>query len=55
MYRGEGTIYREILHDVCDRLKVNYNKGSSIQGIEMNLLQKALEDSFEKARCRPEG
>ena len=48
MYRGEGTIYREILHDVCDRLKVNYNKGSSIQGIEMNLLQKALEDSFEK-------
>ena len=47
IYRGEGTIYREILHDVCDRLKVNYNKGSSIQGIEMNLLQKALEDSFE--------
>ncbi|MXW92746.1 MAG: helix-turn-helix domain-containing protein [Rhodospirillaceae bacterium] len=48
IYRGEGTIYREILHDVCDRLKVNYNKGSSIQGIEMNLLQKALADSFEK-------
>ena len=47
IYRGEGAIYREILHDVCDRLKVNYNKGSSIQGIEMNLLQKALEDSFE--------
>ncbi|MCY4003908.1 MAG: helix-turn-helix domain-containing protein [Rhodospirillales bacterium] len=48
IYRGEGTIYREILHDVCDRLKVNYNKGSSIQGIEMNLLQKALVDSFEE-------
>ena len=48
IYRGQGTIYREILHDVCDRLKVNYNKGSSIQNIEMNLLQKALTDSFEK-------
>ena len=48
VYRGTGTIYREILHDVCNRLKVNYNKGSSIQGIEMNLLQKALADSFEK-------
>lgn len=48
IYRGEGTTYREILHDVCDRMKVNYNKGSSIQGIEMNLLQKALDDSFER-------
>ena len=48
IYRGEGTIYREILHDVCNRLKVNYNEGSSIQGIEMNLLQKAVADSFEQ-------
>ena len=48
IYRGTGTIYREILHDVCDRLKVNYNKGSSIASIEMNFLQKALADSFEK-------
>ena len=48
IYRGEGTIYREILYDVCDRLKVNYNKGSSIKGIEEHLLQKALEDAFEK-------
>ena len=48
MYRGGGTFYRDILQDVCDRLKVNYHKGSSIQTIEMNLLQKALEDSFEK-------
>ncbi len=48
IYRGGGTFYRDILQDVCDRLKVNYHKGSSIQTIEMNLLQKALEDSFEK-------
>ena len=48
IYRGEGTIYREILHDVCDRLKVNYNEGSSIKRIEEHLLQKALEDAFEK-------
>ena len=48
IYRGEGTFYREILHDVCDRLKVNYNKGSSIKAIEGNLLQKALADTFEE-------
>ena len=48
IYRGEGTFYRDILQDVCDRLKVNYHKGSSIQTIEMNLLQKALADTFDE-------
>ena len=47
-YRGEGTYYRDILYDVCDRLKVNYNKAASIPTIELNLLQKALADTFEK-------
>ena len=48
IYRGHGTYYRDILYDVCDRLKVNYNKGSSIERIELCLMQKALADSFEK-------
>ena len=47
-YRGEGTLYREILHDVCDRLEVNYAKGSRIESIEKNLLDKALADIFEE-------
>ena len=48
LYRGEGTYYRDVLYDVCGRMKVNYNRGASIQTIEMNLLQKALADIFEK-------
>ena len=48
IYRGEGTVYREILCDVCDRMKVNYNKGSRIERIEMNLMMKVLEDTFEE-------
>lgn len=45
---GEGVLYREILCDVCDKIKVNYNSKSSVDLIEMNLLQKILIDSVEK-------
>lgn len=45
---GKGVLYREILEDVCDKLKVNYNKKSSAETIEMNLLMKILEESIEK-------
>lgn len=45
---GEGVLYREILCDVCDKMKVNYNSKSSVDLIEMNLLQKILIDSVEK-------
>ena len=27
---GEGVLYREVLTDVCDKMKVNYNGGSRI-------------------------
>ena len=33
--RGHGVPYRQILMDVCDRNKVNYNKNSSTERIEM--------------------
>ena len=34
---GKGVEYKEILIDVCDKLKVNFNKDSSIETIETNL------------------
>ena len=39
---GEGVPYREVLCDVCDNLKVNYNPDASVSVIEMNLLCKIL-------------
>ena len=45
---GEGVKYREILMDVCDKMKVNYNKESSTEKIEGNLLMKILTDALEK-------
>lgn len=45
---GEGVLYREVLIDVCKKMKVNFNKSSSIEIIEMNLLMKILTDSISK-------
>ncbi|OCG23705.1 oxidoreductase [Gilliamella sp. App2-1] len=45
---NQGVPYREILTDVCDKMKVNYNKNAAIELIEMNLLLKMLEESMEK-------
>lgn len=48
MFRGGGVPYKEVLCDVCDKMKVNYNKDSSTKKIEQNLLMKILEDALEK-------
>lgn len=45
---GKGVPYKEVLTDVCDKMKVNYNKNSSVETIEQNLLMKILKDSLEK-------
>lgn len=45
---NKGVFYKEILCDVCDKLKVNYNKTSATIQIEQNLLMKILQDSLEK-------
>ena len=45
---GKGVEYREILMDVCDKMKVNYNKDSSVEKIESNLLMKILTDALEQ-------
>lgn len=45
---GKGILYKEVLMDVCDKMKVNYSKDSSVERIEGNLLAKILEDALEK-------
>jgi len=45
---GKGVEYKEVLMDVCDKMKVNYNKDSSTEKIESNLLMKILTDAIEK-------
>lgn len=45
---GEGVLYKEILCDVCDNLRVNYNKNSSVERIEGELFAKILEKAIEK-------
>ena len=49
MFRGgEGVLYKEVLTDACDKMKVNYNSNTTVETIEMNLLMKILTDSMEK-------
>lgn len=45
---GKGVLYREVLEDVCDTAKVNYNKKMSITSLENQLLIKLIGDAMEK-------
>ncbi|MFC0308416.1 DUF3944 domain-containing protein [Gallibacterium trehalosifermentans] len=45
---GKGVLYREILIDVANKLKVNFNKDSSVERIEQNLFMKLFEDMTAK-------
>lgn len=45
---GKGVLYKEILCDVADKLKVNYNKNSDTETIEINLFMKILENSLDQ-------
>lgn len=45
---GKGVTYKEVLMNVCDKLKVKYNKSSNTETIENNLLMKIIEDALEK-------
>ena len=44
---GQGVLYKEVLTDVCDKMKVKYLKTENIDVIEMHLLEKILADSME--------
>ena len=46
--RGHGILYRNILMDVCDKKKVNYNKNSSTERIEMCFVQRVLDDALDQ-------
>ncbi len=49
LYRGGVPVnYKEILVDVAKKMKVNFNKFSSVETIEAHLLQKILLDSLDK-------
>ncbi len=44
----KGVLYKEILCDACDHLKVNYHEESPTSLIEQNMLSKLLKGSLEK-------
>ena len=46
--RGHGVPYREVLEQVCSRLKVNFNKSIETSLLEQYLLQKILLMSIDK-------
>ncbi|HAP0136561.1 TPA: DUF3944 domain-containing protein [Escherichia coli] len=48
MFRGgKGVLYKEILCDVCEKMKVNFNKDSKTEIIENNLLMKIITDALD--------
>ena len=46
--RGHGIPYREVLEDVCDRVKVNYNKKLPTDILERELLKKIAVSTIDK-------
>ncbi|GAA7377658.1 hypothetical protein MM0344_06270 [Helicobacter pylori] len=47
-FRNEGVLYKEILCDACDHLKVSYHEKSETSLIEQNMLAKILKDGLER-------
>lgn len=48
MFRGDGVSYDEIVRDVASKLGADYGKQTPLVTVEMNVLTKILEKSFEK-------
>lgn len=48
LYRSHGVRYKEILCDVCDKLKVQYSRSDPVQKIEGCLLAKIIKDTIER-------
>lgn len=48
LFRRTGVFYREILGDVCDKMKVKYARNSSAYDIENALIERLVELSWEK-------
>ncbi|MCF0223387.1 MAG: DUF3944 domain-containing protein [Fibrobacter sp.] len=45
---GKGVCYKEVLTDVCDKLKANYNEKANVERIEDGLLMKICADAIDK-------
>jgi uncharacterized protein YaaW (UPF0174 family) len=45
---GKGVPYAEVVHDVADKLDVNYSDTMDVAAIEQQILLKVLEKSWEK-------
>lgn len=45
---GKGVSYKTILIEVCEKMKVNFNKESSTELIEKHLLDKVLTSAIEE-------
>ncbi|QIE23001.1 ubiquinol-cytochrome C chaperone family protein [Caballeronia sp. SBC2] len=48
MRRGQGVVYREILCDVADHLKVSYHKSDAVVAIENGVLVSMASRAWEK-------
>ncbi len=49
MFRGgKGILYREVISDVCKKMKVNHPAKASVETLERNLLMKLFEEAVEK-------
>lgn len=44
---GKGVLYREVLSDVCKKMKLEFNDNDSIESIEMKLMLKILTSSIK--------
>lgn len=47
-FRGNGVLYRELLCDLCTRMKVKFNKEATTETIEMALMMRLVEDYLEQ-------
>lgn len=45
---GQGVEYRRVLMDVCDKMKVHYDREATAEVIESSLLMKVLSDALDK-------
>jgi len=45
---GKGVLYREVLGDVCDKLKVKHTNENSILEVENKLIIKVLDDAIQQ-------
>ena len=45
---GKGVLYKEILFDVCDKVKVKYDKDAPVEEIERKLIEKVAAEAISK-------